>query len=131
MKRSKEPSWLTFTEILALHETLLALFGGPPGIRDNGLLESALDRPQNHHVYEKADIFTLAAMYADGIVNNHPFIDGNKRTGFLAAALFLETNGYRFNASEEDAVLETLGLAAKKLSTADYAEWLRKSSTKA
>ena len=75
--------------------------------------------------YEGADLFGLAAAYADGIVNNHAFVDGNKRTGFIAAALFLETNGYRFKASEVQVVTMTLGLADKSLSAAEYAQWLR------
>lgn len=125
MSVTKEPLWLSLSEILAVHEKLLALFGGASGIRDNGLLESALGRPRNLWVYEGADLFALAAAYADGIVNNHAFVDGNKRTGFIAAALFLETNGCKFRASEDQAVTMTLGLADKTVSATDYSQWLR------
>ncbi len=129
MSNAKEPCWLSLSEILALHEKLLALFGGAVGIRDKTLLESALDRPRNLLAYEGADLFALAASYADGIVNNHAFVDGNKRTGFIAAALFLETNSYKLSASEEEAVTMTLGLAAKTTSAAEYAQWLRDHTT--
>ena len=122
------PLWLTLSEILAVHEKILALFGGASGIRDNTLLESALARLQNLLVYERTDLFALAAAYADGIVNNHAFIDGNKRTGFLAAALFLEMNGCKFNASNEEVVTMTLGLADKSLSAIEFAKWLRDNS---
>jgi len=124
----KEPLWLTLSEILAIHEKLLALFGGASGIRDRTLLESAIARPQNLLSYESTDLFVLAAAYADGIVNNHAFIDGNKRTGFLAAALFLEMNGCKFNASNEEVVTMTLGLADKSLSAIEFAKWLRDNS---
>lgn len=85
-------------------------------------------RPQNLWAYEHADFYTLAAIYADGIVNNHPFVDGNKRTGFVAAALFLESNGFQFIAPEEEVVTMTLGLASKEISPAQYALWLKDSS---
>ena len=130
MSRAEEPLWILLPEILAVHEKLLAVFGGPPGIRDIALLESALDRPKNQWGYVDADYFSLAAAYADGIINNHPFVDGNKRTGFIAAALFLETNGYKFNASEAQVVTMTLGLADKSFSAIEYAQWLRDNSDK-
>ena len=125
MSRKKEPLWLALLEVLAVHEMLLALHGGAIGIRDRGLLESALGRPQNSWAYERADLFALAAAYADGIANNHPFIDGNKRTAFIAAALFLETNGYEFIAPEEEVVAMTLALADKTLPPKQYARWLQ------
>ena len=120
-----EPVWVTIEDCLSFHDNLLARFGGASGVRDRGLLESALARPHHRWAYEQASIFDLAATYAHGIVKNHPFVDGNKRTGFLAAALFLEANGVRFNAREEDAVVQTLALAASALSAEAFAAWLR------
>lgn len=128
MSSKREPAWLSLLEILAVHEQLIAIFGGSSGIRDQGLIESALSRPKKAWAYEKADLFSMAALYADGIINNHPFIDGNKRTGFVAAALFLETNGCSFHGTEEEVVAMTLGLADKSVSKGQYEEWLRRSS---
>ena len=130
MSDTAEPLWLRLSEILAVHERLLALFGGATGIRDVGLLESAMDRPRNLWAYERANSFALAASYADGIVNNHPFVDGNKRTGFIAAVLFLESNGHHFTAPEEQAVAMTLALADKTASAAGYADWLTHNSNR-
>ncbi len=120
----KEPAWVTMDECQAIHAELLARFGGLEGIRDEGLLASALDRPRNLFAHACADLFALADAYAGGIIKNHPFLDGNKRAGFVIAALFLETNGLRFTASEEDVVEKTMGLAAGELSEEDYASWL-------
>jgi death on curing protein len=120
----KEPAWLTYDFILALHEDLLAEFGGAAGIRDEGILDSALSRPKNAFAYTGASLFELAASYAFGIVANHPFIDGNKRTGFMAAYVFLGRNGWELSASEADATVTTLSLASKKMTEADYARWL-------
>ena len=112
-----------------MHDRLLADYGGGAGLRDEGLLESAMGRPRNLFAYEKqANLFTLAAAYAVGIIKNHPFVDGNKRAGFVAAAVFLECNGYELQASESEATLKTLGLAANELSDADYATWLKANS---
>ncbi len=121
-----EPVWIDKTDTLAFHDALLAMFGGLPGIRDEGLLESALNRPLQMFHYAEPDIFQLAAAYAEGIVKNHPFLDGNKRSGLMAAALFLECNGYKFQAPEEEAVLETLALAAGESGAAEFAAWLAK-----
>ena len=129
MKSKTRLNWISLSEILAIHEKLLALHGGRMGLRDLGLLKSALARPETFLNYEnKSDIFDLAAVYADSIVNNHPFVDGNKRTGFIAAALFIETNGYLFKASEVDVVNMTLGLADKSMPREMFAKWLRDSS---
>jgi death-on-curing protein len=122
----KEPVWLPRKVIFAIHEQLLERHGGGDGIRDEGLLDSALSRPQQLFHYESAALFSLAAAYAHGIVKNHPFIDGNKRTGFMAAYSFLGANGQRLTASEVEAVTQTLVLAAGSCDAADYAEWLRK-----
>lgn len=126
-----EPNWITREECIAFHESLLERFGGLSGIRDESLLESALARPRNLFAYTGPDIFRMAASYAHGIVKNHPFLDGNKRAGFIAAALFIETNGYRFQATEEEAVLETLSLAAGVASEEQYAAWLERNSVAA
>ena len=98
------------------------------GIRDEGLLDSALTRPENLALYGQPDVFDCAAAYAFGLAKNHPFIDGNKRAGFLGAGMFLRLNGYRLTASQQDATLTMLALAASELSEADYADWLRQHS---
>ena len=126
-----EPVWVEREDCLAMHEKLLERFGGLKGIRDEGLLESALNKPRHLFSYGKPTVFEMAASYAVGIVKNHPFLDGNKRTGFVAAALFIEANGYLFQATEEEAVLETLALAAGENTEADYAAWLAKNSVSA
>lgn len=123
-----EPVWVEEVDCLSFHEKLLARFGGAAGLRDRGLLLSALARPQHLFAYEKPTIFDLAAAYAHGIVKNHPFLDGNKRSGFLAATLFLESNGFRFTATEESATLKTLELAAGDISADEFAAWLAESS---
>ena len=122
-----EPTWLRREECLALYDEVISRFGGLSGIRDEGLLESALLRPRNAFAYEEPDLFDLAAAYASGIVKNHPFHDGNKRIGFVAAAVFLEANGEDFSASELEVVERTLALAAGAISEEEYAVWLRRS----
>jgi death-on-curing protein len=129
--RKKQPTWLLRETVTALHEQLLAAFGGLSGIRDRGLLESALARPENRLAYESPDIFALAAAYAFGLSKNHPFVDGNKRIAFTAAVIFLEVNGYRFEAAEADAVVQTLGLASGGVSETQYADWLKRQSKRA
>lgn len=123
-----DPRWIDREDCLATHESLLERFGGLKGIRDEGLLDSALNKPLNLFSYGSPSAFELAASYATGIVKNHPFLDGNKRTGFVVAALFIELNGFSFRATEEEAVLETLALAAGEVTEADYAAWLAKNS---
>ena len=124
----KKPEWVLLETVLTLHEQLLAEFGGLSGVRDAGLLDSALARPQNLLAYGQPDSFDLAASYGFGIVKNHPFNDGNKRTGFAVAVLFLELNGYRFQAAEADATVRTLALAARAMNEAQYAAWLKANS---
>lgn len=124
----KKPRWVLRETVLALHEQLLAEFGGLHGIRDQGMFESALARPRQQFAYDKRDVAALAAAYAFGLVKNHPFLDGNKRIGFAVAVLFLELNGLEFTATEVDAVLQTLALAAGALDEAGYAAWLRLNS---
>ena len=122
----KEPVWIDERDTLALHDRLLALYGGAVGLRDDGLLKSALARPQQHFAYgESPDIVDMAAAYTWGIVRNHPFLDGNKRTGFVVGVLFLELNGYRFTASEEEAAQMVLELASGNLDEAGYIAFLR------
>ena len=124
------PNWIDERDVLAVHDSLLAQHGGLPGLRDRGLLESALARPRQHYSYaETIDIIQMAALYTAGIVRNHPFVDGNKRAGFLAGIMFLELNGFNFMASEEDVIQTVLAFAAGDLDEAGYAKWLR-SNTK-
>jgi death on curing protein len=123
----KEPVWITREVVLATQEELLSRFGGLPGIRDEGLLDSALHRPLQAFHYETPKIFELAAEYADGIVRNHPFCDGNKRAGFMAAYIFLGANGWEVEAPEEEVVLQTLALAAGEIRAKAYARWLKQS----
>ncbi|HVU26854.1 MAG TPA: type II toxin-antitoxin system death-on-curing family toxin [Verrucomicrobiae bacterium] len=121
----KEPVWLDRTDCLAIHEMMLAQHGGLAGVRDEGLLESALGKPKNLFAYGSPTLSEMAASYAAGIILDHPFLDGNKRTGFMVAATFLELNGLAFVASEESVVEKTLALAAGKLKEAGYASWLK------
>jgi death-on-curing protein len=122
----RKPVWIDERDALTLHDRLLALHGGAAGLRDGGLLKSALARPQQQLAYaEGTDIVDMAAAYTAGIIRNHPFVDGNKRTGFLVGILFLELNGYRFTASEEDAAQAVLKLAAGTLDEAGYSSFLR------
>jgi death on curing protein len=120
-----EPIWIEDELVLAIHDRQLIEHGGAVGLRDEALLQSALGRPLNHSAYEGSDIVELAAKYTAGIVQNHPFIDGNKRTGFVVGVLFLELNGYRFTASEEAAAQAVLELAAGKLEEKGFCEFLR------
>ena len=123
----KEPIWIDATDVHAFHQGMLSMFGGLAGVRDEGLLDSALNRPRHLFAYEKSDLFDLAAAYALGIIKNHPFLDGNKRAGFMAAALFLEVNGLQFETLEEEVALQTLALAAGEVDQAAYAAWLKAS----
>jgi death-on-curing protein len=116
--------------VLALHEQLIARFGGASGLRDAGLLDSALARPQHLLAYGTPTLFQLAASYGYGLVKNHPFVDGNKRIGFTVVVLFLELNGCSFGADEADATVRTLALAAGDMSEADFADWLQAHSTR-
>ena len=124
--KKKEPLWIEERDALAIHDRLLALHGGATGLRDQGLLESALARPRQHYAYARtSDIVAMAALYTAGIVRNHPFVDGNKRTGFVIGILFLELHGFDLKASEEDATQAVMGLAAGTLDEAAYGVWLR------
>jgi death-on-curing protein len=124
------PVWIDESDALALHERLLSLHGGAAGVRDGGLLQSALARAQNLAAYDSAaDGIAMAAAYTAGVVKNHPFIDGNMRTGFLVGVLFLELNGYRFTATEADAAEAVLALASGGLDEAGYATFLRENAS--
>jgi death-on-curing protein len=127
----KTPVWVLRETVLTLHEQSLAEFGGPAGIRDEGLLDSALGKPENLFACGKPTIFDLAASYGFGLVKNHPFIDGNKRAGFVTAITFLELNGYRFQATEAEAAVRTLALAAGEMTEAEFSAWLKKNSRRA
>lgn len=125
----KAPLWLDERDALALHERLLVLHGGAEGLRDEGLLASALARPRQHFAYaEGPDIAHLAAIHTAGLVRNHPFVDGNKRTGFVLGILFLELNGFRFHAREEEAAQAVIALAAGKMDEGAYAAFLKANS---
>ena len=125
---SDEPCWLTREAVLAIHAQLLARFGGRAGIREDNMLESTLAKPRQLHAYGQPNVYEMAAAYAFGIVKNHPFVDGNKRAGFVAAYTFLGINGFDFTAPEEEAVIFTRGLAAGEITLEEYTLWLQKSS---
>lgn len=120
------PLWVLRKTVLGLHEQLQAEFGGASGIRDEGLLDSVLARPEKLFAYGDSTIFQLAASYGVGLAKQHPFVDGNKRTGFVVAALFLELNGYRLVANETEAVIHVR--AAGETREADYAAWMQAKS---
>jgi death-on-curing protein len=122
-----EPVWIFIEAVLAIQGELLARFGGLAGTRDEGLLVSALNRPLELLRYGEPDLFDLAAVCAEGIVKNHPFVDGNKRAGFMAAYTFLGVNGQQLQAPEEEAVLQTLALAAGSIGAEEFSAWLRDS----
>jgi death-on-curing protein len=126
---SVEPRWVPKSTVVAIHEIQLAAHGGVPGLRDDGLLESALARPRNLFLHERKDVFELAAAYAQALLRNHPFVDGNKRVALTVAGVFLELNGFRLEAPEEEAVRATVALAARDREEAEFATWLRESSS--
>jgi death-on-curing protein len=117
--------WIHPQALKLLHDESLAEHGGAPGLRDEGLLESALARPLNLVAYGEPDHADLAAAYGAGLAKNHPFVDGNKRAAFLAVGLFLAVNGYRLHTTQADATLTILALAAGELDEAAFAAWIR------
>ena len=121
-----EPRWLDAEVALAVHDRQLSEHGGGTGVRDAGLLDSALARPINVWAYGTDDPATLAAAYAFGVARNHPFVDGNKRTAWVLARLFLALNGHDLRFMAEDAIKTMLGLAAGELSEEDMADWFRR-----
>ena len=120
-----EPKWLLRETVLAMHNRQLAEHGGGEGLRDAGLLDSALQRPRNKHAYGEPDLFALAAAYAYGIARNHPFVDGNKRTALVASLTFMELNGLRSTSTQAENVAVFLALAAGELEEDALADWLR------
>ncbi|MDP2075429.1 type II toxin-antitoxin system death-on-curing family toxin [Hydrogenophaga sp.] len=120
--------WIDKGALVLLHDESLAEHGGRAGLRDVGLLDSALNKPLNLLAYGEPDFADLAASYASGLAKNHPFVDGNKRAAFLAVGMFLYLNGYRLQTSQADATLTVLGLAAGEISESDFATWLRRCS---
>lgn len=118
--------WISRQALLILHAESLAEHGGGDGIRDPGLLESALARPRNLAAYGDPDVAALAAAYGFGVARNHPFVDGNKRAALLATGLFLHLNGHRLSASQAETTLTVLALAAGDLSEDEFAAWLRR-----
>lgn len=120
-----EPRWLDTNIVIDIHAEQLALFGGPDGVRDIGLLESALARPINKFGYGERDLAVLAAAYGFGIARNHPFVDGNKRAAFAAIIVFLGLNGIDFDVPPEQATAMILSLAAGEVSEESLARWIR------
>ena len=120
--------WLSEPLVSIIHDELVAEHGGLRGLRDPELLASALARPHNLHAYEEADIYRLAAAYTSGIMGNHPFVDGNKRTAFMAMYVFLKLNGIELTASEPDVVHTMLQVASGKVKEERLAAWIRENS---
>lgn len=123
-----EPKWLLQSVIETIHDVQISEHGGLSGIRDEGLLNSALARPQNLYEYEQPDLYELAAAYAVALVRNHPFADGNKRTAFLAAYVFLNINSIIFTAPEAETTAIVIALAADELDQSQFAKWLKQHS---
>ena len=125
-----EPRWLAVVHLLAIHTDQIHSHGGSAGLRDRGLLESALERPRNRLRYNPdSDLESLAAAYGFGLASNHPFVDGNKRVAFQAMYLFLGLNGLRIEAPEEEVVTVILALASGDLDEPDLAAWIRQNVT--
>lgn len=123
----KQPIWLLLDAVYAMHKAQIAEHGGSDGVRDKGLLQSALARPENLYAYgENVDLAALGASYAFGIAKNHPFVDGNKRTALVAVRTFLAQNGAEFKATAEDKYVMILKLAEGSLDEGALCEWVRK-----
>ncbi len=118
--------WLDQAVMLAVHDEQLAEHGGGAGVRDSGMFESAMNRPVHLAAYGQPDVAELAAAYGFGLARNHPFVDGNKRTAFVAVELFLALNGYELTASDGDCVMTMLGVAAGEMEEAVFADWVRR-----
>ncbi len=122
--------WIDKRVLMLLHDESLAEHGGASGLRDEGLLDSALARPLNLDAYGQSDVAALAASYAVALAKNHAFVDGNKRAGFLAMGLFLFLNGYRLNASQSDATVTMLAVAAGEIDEAALSDWIGRNIAK-
>jgi death-on-curing protein len=131
MSEPKEPAWLSDEQIIAIHSRQLRRFGGAPGLRDDGLLRSAIERPLNKWHYEQAELAELAAAYAFGLAKNHAFVDGNKRIAFMAMMVFLRKNGVRFSPDQAHATTIMMALAAGEVSENSLARWIRNNWPKA
>jgi death-on-curing protein len=125
MSEAKEPLWITYEQAIAIHTLQLRRFGGAPGLRDEGMLRSALERPVNKWTYEQAPLAELAAAYAFGLAKNHAFVDGNKRIAFMAMMTFLHKNGVPFAPDPAQATIIILGLAAGEVSEESLTRWIR------
>jgi len=125
MSDLQEPLWITFEQAVAIHGRQLRRFGGAPGLRDEGMLRSALERPINKWRYEQAPIDELAAAYAFGLAKNHAFVDGNKRIAFMAMMVFLHKNGVAFSPDPAEATTIILSLAAGEVSEESLTHWIR------
>jgi death on curing protein len=125
MTEPNEPLWITYEQAIAIHSRQLRRFGGAPGLRDEGMLHSALERPVNKWTYEQASLAELAAAYAFGLAKNHAFIDGNKRIAFMAMMVFLRKNGVGFAPDPAQATTIILALAAGEISEESLTRWIR------
>jgi death-on-curing protein len=128
---SAEPKWLPYEQVIAIHSRQLRRFGGAAGLRDDGLLRSAIERPINKWHYEQAAMPELAAAYAFGLAKNHAFVDGNKRIAFMSMMTFLRKNGVRFAPDQAHATKIILSLAAGEVSEESLARWIRDNWPKA
>jgi death-on-curing protein len=131
MTKAAEPAWVTYDQVIAIHSRQLRRFGGAPGLRDDGLLRSALERPTNKWHYEQAELPELAAAYGFGLAKNHAFVDGNKRIAFMTMVAFLRKNGVRFAPDQAQATAMILALAAGEVSEPSLTRWLRDNWPKA
>ena len=131
MTDPKEPSWLSYEQVVSIHSRQLRRFGGAPGLRDEGLLRSALERPINKWQYEQAELPELAAAYAFGLAKNHAFVDGNKRIAFMTMVVFLRLNDIHFAPEPAHATAIILALAAGEVSEESFTRWIRDNRPKA
>jgi death on curing protein len=125
MEEENEPAWVTYEQVIAIHSRQLRRFGGAPGLRDEGLLRSAIERPANKWHYEQAGLTELAAAYAFGLAKNHAFVDGDKRVAFMTMMTFLRKNGVRFAPEQAQATAIIMALAAGEVSEESLARWIR------
>ena len=125
MSEPQQPIWITYEQAIAIHARQLRRFGGAPGLRDEGMLRSALERPINKWTYEQSPLVELPAAYAFGLVKNHAFVDGNKRIAFMAMMVFLAKNGVPFSPDPAQATKIILSLAAGEVSEESLARWIR------
>ena len=125
MTKVKEPAWVAYEQTIAIHSRQLRRFGGAPGMRDEGMLRSALERPVNKWHYEQASLAELAAAYAFGLAKNHAFVDGNKRIAFMTMMVFLRKNNVRFSPDQAQATAIIVSLAAGEVSEDSLTRWIR------